>query len=159
MCLNFIFIIFFGGFAWSFHFIPSQNGQWPSISKDFHPRFYPILFPILILEKEPVFPIKCRVLKKGTSGTMFITSLVWRGPWLGIEPGTYRTRSQHSTTRFSRRRYMWFCLIIKYMYITLFTKYVELIFLNLYTPQDCSICMHGKASIMLTWTNITVYAI
>ena len=27
------------------------------------------------------------------------------GPWLGIEPGTSRTRSQHSTTRISRRRY------------------------------------------------------
>ena len=30
--------------------------------------------------------------------------MVWRGPWLGIEPGTSRTRSQHSTTRLSRRR-------------------------------------------------------
>ena len=26
------------------------------------------------------------------------------GPWLGIEPGTSRTRSQYSTTRLSRRR-------------------------------------------------------
>ena len=25
-------------------------------------------------------------------------------PWLGIEPGTSRTRTQHSTTRLSRRR-------------------------------------------------------
>ena len=31
-----------------------------------------------------------------------ITSLVWRGPWLGIEPGTSRTRSQHTNTRLSR---------------------------------------------------------
>ena len=31
-------------------------------------------------------------------------SLVWRGPWLGVEPWTSRTRSQHSTTRLSRRR-------------------------------------------------------
>jgi len=23
-----------------------------------------------------------------TTGTIFITSLVWRGPWLGIEPET-----------------------------------------------------------------------
>ena len=29
----------------------------------------------------------------------------WRGPWLGIEPGTSRTWSQHYTTRLSRRRY------------------------------------------------------
>ena len=28
------------------------------------------------------------MLNKGTTGTIFITSLVWRGPWLGIEPGT-----------------------------------------------------------------------
>ena len=34
----------------------------------------------------------------------FITSLVWRGPWLGIEPGNARTRNQHSTTRLSRKR-------------------------------------------------------
>ena len=45
------------------------------------------------------------VLNKETTGTIFITSLVWRGPWLGIEPGTSRTRSQHSSTRLSRRRY------------------------------------------------------
>ena len=45
------------------------------------------------------------MLNKGTTGTIFITFLVWRGPWLGIEPGTSRTRSQHSTTRLSRRRY------------------------------------------------------
>ena len=34
-----------------------------------------------------------------------ITSLVSRGPWLGIESRTSRTRSQHYTTRLSRRRY------------------------------------------------------
>ena len=45
------------------------------------------------------------MLNKGTTGTIFITALVWRGPWLGIEPGTSRTRSQHSTTRLLRRRY------------------------------------------------------
>ena len=51
-----------------------------------------IYFPILILEKEPVFPpFACSVLNKGTTGTVLITSLVWRGPWLGIEPGTSRT--------------------------------------------------------------------
>ena len=44
------------------------------------------------------------MLIKGTTRTIFITSLVWRGLWLGIEPGTFRTRSQHYTTRLSRRR-------------------------------------------------------
>ena len=58
-----------------------------------------IYFLILILEKEPVVPFQCSVLNKSTTGTIFITTLVWRGPWLGIEPGTSRTRSQHSTIR------------------------------------------------------------
>ena len=34
----------------------------------------------------------------------YLNSLVWRGPWLGSEPGTSRTRCQHSTTKLSRRR-------------------------------------------------------
>ena len=63
-----------------------------------------IVCPILVHKKEPVFPFWCWVPKKGTPGTIFITSLVWRGPWLGIEPGTSRTRSQHTTTRLSKRR-------------------------------------------------------
>ena len=85
-------------------FHPRHNGQWPPTLKDFLSQILSITFyfPILILEKEPVFSllnVKC--LKHGT---IFITSLVWRGPWLGIEPGTSRTRSQHYTTRLSRRR-------------------------------------------------------
>ena len=44
------------------------------------------------------------MLNKGTTGTIFITSLIWRGPWLGIEPETSRTRSQHYTNRLSRGR-------------------------------------------------------
>ena len=32
--------------------------------------------------------------------------MVWRGPCRGIEPVPSRTRSQHSTTRLSRRRYL-----------------------------------------------------
>ena len=59
----------------------------------------------LFFRKSQYFPFKCWVPNKGTTGTTFITSLVWRGPWLGIEPGTSRTRSQQSTTRLSRRRY------------------------------------------------------
>ena len=66
-----------------------------------------IYFSILILEKEPVFPCLMFSAKQGNYLVKFIfiiTSLVWRGPWLGIEPGTSRTRCQHSTTRLSRRR-------------------------------------------------------
>ena len=58
----------------------------------------------LFLRKSQYFSFQCWVLNKGTTGTIFITSLLWRGPWLGIEPGTSRTRCQHSTTRLSRRR-------------------------------------------------------
>ena len=42
--------------------------------------------------------ILCSDLNKGTSGTIFITSLVWRGP--------SRTQCQHYTTRISRRRFI-----------------------------------------------------
>ena len=87
----------------AFFFYPCHNGQWPPTSNDFYSRYYPLhFFLILILEEEPAFPFQCWVLNKGTTGTIFITSLVWRGPWLGIEPGNSRTRCQHSTTRLSR---------------------------------------------------------
>ena len=87
-------------------FHPRHNGQRPPTSKDFYTRSYPLhYFLILICEKEPVFPFLMLSAKQGTTGTIFITFLVWRGPWFGIEPGTSRTRSQYSTTRLSRRRY------------------------------------------------------
>ena len=88
-------------------FHPRHNGQWPPTSKDFYTRSYPLhLFSYLnSWERASIFPFECSVLNKGTTGTIFITSLVWRGPWLGIEPGISRTRSQHYTTRLSRRRY------------------------------------------------------
>ena len=54
------------------------------------------LFSYLISgERASIFPFQCWVLNEGTTGTILITSLVWRGPWLGIEPGTSRTRCQH----------------------------------------------------------------
>ena len=87
-------------------FHPRHNSQWPPSLKDFYPRFSTFqYFLILILEKvSQYFPFECWVLNKGTTGTIFITSVVCRGPWLGIEPGTSCTRSQHFTTRLSRRR-------------------------------------------------------
>ena len=60
---------------------------------------------ILIFEKEPVFLFQCSVLNKGTSVTIFITSLVWHGTWLWIESGTSHARCQHRITRLSRRRW------------------------------------------------------
>ena len=56
---------------------------------------------ILILEKEPVFPFSMLSAKQGNYWYHFITSLVWRGPWLRIEPGTSRTQCHHYTTRLS----------------------------------------------------------
>ena len=68
------------------HFFFIHNGQRPPTLKDFHPRFKRLLiYPVLICEKEAVFPFKW--LNKGTIGAIFITSLVFCGPWLGIELG------------------------------------------------------------------------
>ena len=98
-------------------FHPRHNGQWPPISIPDFNNYFVVLS--LFFRKSQYFPFWCWVLNKGTTVTIFITSLVWRGPWLGIEPGTSRTRSQHSTTRLSRRLYRgpllcvtrWTCII------------------------------------------------
>ena len=86
-------------------FHPRHNGQWPPTSKDFHPRSYPLHFLSYLYssKRASISLFQFWVLKKGTTGTIFKTSLVWRGPWLGIEPGSSRTRNQHSTTRLSMR--------------------------------------------------------
>ena len=104
-------------------FSSRHNGQWPPTLKDFYTRSYPLhYFLILILEKEPVFPLSMLSAKQGNAKQgnywyHFITALVWRGPWLGIEPGTSRTRSQYSTTRLSRRRsgqiWLYTCRLLK----------------------------------------------
>ena len=100
------------GSAQSFVFFIRHNGQWHPTSNDFYTRFYPLLyFPILILEKESVFHSKCWVPNKGTTGTIFIISLVWLGPWLGIEPWTSCTHSQHSTNRLTRRQCFGICYL------------------------------------------------
>ena len=66
-------------------FHPRHNGQWPQTSKDFLSQmfFHYIYFPILILEKEPVFPYWMFSDKQGNYWYHF-----YNGPWLGIEPGT-----------------------------------------------------------------------
>ena len=78
----FLFLLFYNDFCRFcvvirfFH--PRHNGQWPPTSKDF--------------------------LSQNLSITFIFLSLVWRGPWMAIKPGTSGTRSQHYTTRLSRRR-------------------------------------------------------
>ena len=106
----------------SFFFIPATTANDLRLRRIFYPRFYPLhlFFYLYSWEKASIFPFKCSVLNKGTTGTIFITSLVWRGPWLGIEPGTSRTRSQHYTTRLSRRQYCNY--LLHYMYNTNWKK-------------------------------------
>ena len=91
-----------------------------STASDFEGFLYQILSITLFCylnswERVSIFPFECSVLNKGTTGTIYITSLVWRGPWLGIEPGTSRTRCHHSTTRLSRRRWTRLCLCVCYV--------------------------------------------
>ena len=101
----------FVGSAWSFAFSSSPQRPMTSDFEGFSiPDFiHYIYFPILILEKEAVFPfLMFSAKQENYSGIIFKTSLVSRGPGLGIEGGTSRTRCQHSTTRLSRRRYKQF---------------------------------------------------
>ena len=102
-CVFFYLLSTFVGSAWSF--IPATAANDLRLRRIFYPRFYPFhLFSCLCFwERASIFPFECSILNKGTTDTIFITSLVWRGPWLGNEHGTSRTRSQHYTTRLSRR--------------------------------------------------------
>ena len=88
-------------------FIPSTTANDLRLRFLFQMLSITFLSYLNFLRKSQYFPFQCCVLNKGTTGTIFITSLSWRGPWLGIEPGTSRTRSHHSTTRLSR----WQCLL------------------------------------------------
>ena len=82
---------------------PLQTASWGENYLVIESRTCIFCFAFKTFEKEPAFPFSCWVLNKGTTGTIFITFLIWRGPWLGIEPGTSRTWNQHSTTRLSRQ--------------------------------------------------------
>ena len=95
----------FVGSAWSFgYFIRATTANDLRLRRIFYTRLYPLhLFSYLnSWERASIFPFECSVLNNGTTGTIVLTSFVWRGPWLGIESGTSHTRSQHSTTRLSR---------------------------------------------------------
>ena len=119
----YFFIIFFiVRSAWPIgFFIPVTTANDLRLRRIFYPRFYPLdLFSYLnSWERASVFPFECTVLNKDTTGTIFITSLVWRGPWLVIEPGTSHPRSQHYTTRLSRKRFtsMYSAMLMKSLFI------------------------------------------
>ena len=90
---------------------PSQTANNLRLRRIFYPRFYPLhLFSYLnSWERASIFLFECSVLNKGTTGTIFITSLVWRGPWLNPRPP-----SLEASTRLSRRR---FCSNSSHSYI------------------------------------------
>ena len=74
----------------------------------------------LFLRRSQYFPYQCWVLNKGTTGTIFIMSLVWRDPWQGIEPRTSLTRSQYSTARLSRR-----CFYILWLFEYFYSRWSQ----------------------------------
>ena len=89
------------------------------------------------------------MLNKRTTGTIsFITSLVWRGPWLGIEPGTSRTRSQHSTTRLSRRRF----IVSRWLYFIVFCKFCYHI-IRIYNKDDYIVKII-PTNVLYTWWEV-----
>jgi len=64
-----------------------------------------IYFPILILEKEPVFSLSMLSAKQGYYWYRFYNVFGMTRSFTGDKPGTSRTLCQHSITRLSRRRY------------------------------------------------------
>ena len=143
-------------------FISTTTANDLRLRRIFYHRFYPLhLFSYLnSWERASTFPFECSVLNKGTTGTIFLTSLVWCGHWLGIEPGTSRTRSQHSTTRLSRRRYgcirlkricnwnTWRFFKRKQYLADILTIVWPVIFMHLYAPSrllgNLSVSVMGK---------------
>ena len=81
-------------------FHPRHNGQW-------RPIFVSQILSITLIsylnswERASSFPFACSVLNKGTTGIIFYNVF---GMMRSLT-GTSRTRSQHYTTRLSRRRY------------------------------------------------------
>ena len=94
ICISILFIIFyhstFVGSAWSFVF--SSPPQRP-MTANFEGFSIPDLSYLNSWERAS---ISLLIMSAKLLVPFFITSLVWRGPWLEIEPGTSRTRCQHS---------------------------------------------------------------
>ena len=69
--------------------IPATTANDLRLRRIFYPRFYQLhLFSYLnFWERASIFPFECSVLNKGTTGTIFITSLVWRVLVWGLNPG------------------------------------------------------------------------
>ena len=142
--------------------------------------------PIFILQKEPVVPFLMLSAKQGNYWYHFVTSLVWRCPLSGIEPGTSGTHSQHSTTRLSRRRYHMlvstnyylkvpvYTLMIIWLFLVYSFNFSTLIISCSNTNNNWSIHTHGRQIITLQeyiiyklngyqyetkWWNVTGYLV
>ena len=90
-------------------FIPATTSNDLQLRRIFYPRFYPLrLFSYLhSWEGASIFPFECSVLNKGTTGTIFITSLLWRRPWLRIEPGLTGLNPVSLNSQFSGKWTNW----------------------------------------------------
>ena len=79
------------------HSVFSSSPQRP-ITSDFDGFFYPRFYPLHLFsypsswERASIFPFKCSVLNKGTTGTIFNVFGLTRS-WLWIEPRTSRMLS------------------------------------------------------------------
>ena len=83
-------------------FIPTTTAKWPPTLKNFYPRFYLLHFcPVLILEKEPVFPFLMLRTKQGNYWyhfyNVFGMTRSLTGDWTWDLP--------HSNIRLWRRRF------------------------------------------------------
>ena len=92
--------------AWSFGFlIPATTANDLRLRRISIPDFiHYIVVLSLFSRKSQYLPFKCWVLNKGTTDTIFRHWYDAVLDWV-LNQGTSRTRSQHSITRLSRRRY------------------------------------------------------
>ena len=60
-------------------------------------------------ERASIFPFECSVLNKGTTGTIFITSLVWRSPWTQDLSHSKPSLYHYATTRRRLVQDEWTC--------------------------------------------------
>ena len=106
-CFVFYSVRLFVGSEWSFgFFIPATTANDLRLRRISIPNLiHYIILLSYFLRKSQYFPFQCWVPIKGYTGTIFITSLVWRDPWLGIEPGTSCTRHMRTDQSFERRHH------------------------------------------------------
>ena len=98
-------------------FIPATTANDLRFRRIFYPRLYLLqLFSYLnSWERASIFPFECSVLNKGTTDTIFITSLVWRGRWLNPGPKALEASTLPLGYRGGGAIEMFFSLILTYV--------------------------------------------